>query len=138
MTKFKGNRKLAILIFLLSVGWVVALFVESSHSPPRIMGEIPGLDKVAHFIAFAILTLLICFVVFIWSGNPAISLFSLPFWLTLLVGLSEEGYQILVPSRTGSVLDLLADIAGATIAMVAIKRSCLMLRIKAWFETNSV
>ncbi len=120
MTQVKGNRKLALLFILLSIVWVGILFTESSQPPAKIMGEVYGLDKVAHFVAFGVLSVLLCLVSLSVRRKSKISFFSLPLLGIALLGLMEEGYQISVPGRSGSGIDLLADLLGGVAAIILV------------------
>jgi VanZ family protein len=122
MAKLQGNRYLGILFILLSVAWIGILFAESSQPPAKIINEISGLDKVAHFLAFSILASLLCMARLSFFGVRPIPLFSLPLLLATLVGIVEEVYQMTVPLRAGSPFDLLADICGAVFAVVIVNR----------------
>lgn len=113
MVKAPQNNKPPIVLILLSITWVALLFAESSRAPAEIFGKVPGLDKVAHFIAFGILECIICVIWFNVYGKQRISLLSLPFLMVVLIGFVEEGYQATVPGRAASGWDLLADMCGA-------------------------
>ncbi|WKJ90119.1 VanZ family protein [Methylomonas montana] len=125
MAKFKGNRKLAMLFILLSIGWIGILFAESSQPPAKIMGEVSGLDKLAHFVAFGVLAFFLCAVAFCVNDKPAVPLFSMPLLVSALSGILEEGYQMTVPGRAGSLLDLTADLSGAAFVILLVNRYCI-------------
>jgi VanZ family protein len=128
MAKSTSNRKQTILLSLLIVGWITALLIESSQPPLPILGEVQGLDKVAHFLAFSGLGLLVCALSFKLTPNPVIPLFSMPLLIVTLFGIIEESYQMLVPGRAASLLDLLADICGALFAIILAHRAALLIR----------
>ncbi|WP_445371857.1 VanZ family protein [Methylomonas sp. HW2-6] len=111
------SKKTQVTLILLCVAWVLALFIESSQPPAQIIANTPGLDKVAHFVAFAALAFFIGVFWLSRQGKSRISVFAPPFWIALLVGVLEEGYQMTVPSRAASAWDLLADACGALAAM---------------------
>jgi len=100
----------------MTAGWIALLFVESSRPPVAIMGGVQGLDKFAHFFAFGGLDLLIYALIFQLRLKTSLTIISLPFFLTVFIGYLEEGYQMLVPGRSGSLPDLLADSCGALFA----------------------
>ena len=87
-----------------------------------------GLDKVAHFLAFFGLGLLVCALSFKLTPRPVIPLFSMPLLIVILSGIIEESYQMLVPGRAASLLDLLADICGALFAIILANRAALLIR----------
>jgi VanZ family protein len=128
MTKSNSNHKPSLLLGLLIVGWIAALLIESSGQPLPILVEVKGLDKLAHFIAFSGLGLLVCALSFTLSPRPAIPLFSIPLLMVTLFGIIEESYQMLIPGRTADLLDLLADISGAAFAIIFANRVAHLIR----------
>ena len=128
MTKSNSSHKPTILLSLLIVGWIAALLIESSGPPLPILGEVQGLDKVAHFLAFSCLGLLVCALSFKLSPRPAIPLFSIPLLIVTLFGIIEESYQMLVPGRASELLDLLADVCGALFAIILANRVARLMR----------
>ncbi|CAI8166356.1 MAG: Uncharacterised protein [Pseudidiomarina mangrovi] len=96
-------KNVARLIFLLVLIGLSAAFLMqvSNNTLPRFQ----HLDKVVHFGAFFVLAL---------TFHRA---FPLPFWLALLIltgyGLAIEYIQGLLPYRSSSWGDLVADAAGA-------------------------
>ncbi|MCQ8119699.1 VanZ family protein [Methylomonas rosea] len=130
MTKGSANLKLATLSIALSICLIAILFIESSRPPLEILGQVPGLDKAAHFLAFGVLALLLCMVSFSVRGNPYIPLFSTPSLIVILLGIAEEGYQMTVTGRVASLLDLMADICGAVFVIFLLNRSRLLNKLK--------
>lgn len=110
------------LLSLLIAGFVSALLIESSQPPLPILGEIQGLDKVAHFLAFSVLGLLTCALSFKLNPKLTIPLFSMPLLIVTLSGIIEETYQMFVPGRAASALDLMADVLGAMSAILIANR----------------
>ena len=112
-----NNLKPIFFICLLIIGWIVATVIESSGPPLPLLGEVQGLDKVAHFLAFSGLGLLTCALAFKISPTPAIPLLSIPLLMVTLFGIIDEAFQMLIPGRQADLLDLLADICGALFAI---------------------
>ena len=112
-----NNLKPIFFICLLIIGWIVATLIESSGPPLPLLGEVQGLDKVAHFLAFSGLGLLACALAFKLSPTPAIPLLSIPLLMVTLFGIIDEAFQMLIPGRQADLLDLLADICGALFAV---------------------
>lgn len=112
-----NNLKTIFFICLLIIGWIVATLIESSGPPLPLLGEVQGLDKVAHFLAFSGLGLLACALAFKLSPTPAIPLLSIPLLMVTLFGIIDEAFQMLIPGRQADLLDLLADICGALFAV---------------------
>ncbi|MDD2801314.1 MAG: VanZ family protein [Methylobacter sp.] len=124
-----NNHKTAILALLI-IGWISALFIESSQPPLLILGEIKGLDKVAHFLAFTVLGLLICALSFKLHPRPTIQLFSMPLLIVIVIGILEESYQMLTPGRASELMDLLADACGALFAILLANGIARIMRTK--------
>ncbi len=122
MTTSISNRKITILLSLLIAGCIAMLLIESSQPPLPLLGEVQGLDKVAHFLAFSVLGLLVCALSFKLRPRPAIPLFSIPLLIVTLSGIIEESYQMFIPGRAADLLDLLADILGALFAIILANR----------------
>lgn len=79
--------------------------------------------KLAHFTEYAILGLLAARA-FRTSSRPAISTrwFLISFTLIVTYALLDEYHQSFVPSRTGSILDSLIDIAGGLTALLFVRK----------------
>lgn len=122
MLKLKPNRKLAMLFIALSIVWTAMLFAESSQQSAKIMSEVFGLDKVAHFVAFGVLGFLLCCSAVCLTGDRKLSTLATPVILVVTVGILEEGYQMTSPDRAASMLDLSADIAGVLFAAYLLRR----------------
>jgi len=91
------------LYLFLALGWMGALWFLSAQ-PATGLGLPHPWDKVAHFLAYALLGLL--FRRGLGSCRPA-------FLLAALYGVVDEGHQGFVPGREVSFWDLLADFLGA-------------------------
>ena len=81
--------------------------------------HIPGLDKIFHFIIYAVLAVSVLFAL------PEAKYRQYPRRISLLVvlfcilyGISDEFHQSFVPGRFASVVDLAADTAGAVAAVL--------------------
>lgn len=121
MVQSKSNRKLAMLFLLLSIAWIGVLFAESSQPPAPIMGEISGLDKVAHFCAFGVLALLVGVSIFSYTSRLSIFMAAITLLLVTITGIADELYQLSNPSRAFELLDLIADISGAFVSLFLFK-----------------
>ncbi len=107
------------LRWLPAVLWALGIFVLSSQSRlPELPFTFDSMDKVAHAVVFGVLGLLVAFAL---EG----SLEKRALWavlLTALYGVSDEAHQSMVPGRSVELLDLLADIAGAALAVLTWRR----------------
>lgn len=116
------NNKWLILSSLITIGWIVLIYVESSQPPPKILGEIPGLDKVAHFAVYSILGLMILAILTIIDTYKKIPVLPLAVFLVVIAGVFDESHQALVPERNANGWDLVADFCGGLFATIAIQR----------------
>jgi VanZ family protein len=124
MAELKDNRKLAGLFILLSIAWIGVLFAESSQQPAKIMGEVTGLDKLAHFAAYGLLAVLI-YAAFYCLCDRVSPIVWFPLVIVLLIGGAEELYQTLIPDRSASLYDFLADMCGALLGIKLANRVAL-------------
>lgn len=101
------------------VMWMAAIFAVS-HRPAAALPSFGAWDllgkKLAHFLAYAILALLVRRV----TGEVA-----WPFWGVLVVtavyAASDEFHQLFVPGRNGNLMDVIIDFLGS-VAGLAVYR----------------
>jgi VanZ family protein len=99
-----------LLDWLLPVGWAALIFSLSAQS--TVPGpEVPGIDKVEHFAAYAVLGWLLARA----ADRSALSL-AVGLALGVLYGASDEIHQMFVPGRSPDVMDWVADAAGVLAA----------------------
>lgn len=91
---------------------LAAIYFESSLPPPKIFGEIEGLDKIAHFMAYGLLGALIVSVLKIIRDGKNTTNIIITTTLVLAAGMMDEFHQSFTPARNVDGLDLLADIIG--------------------------
>lgn len=115
------HNKWLILSSLITIGWIVLIYVESSQPPPKILGVIPGLDKVAHFAVYSILGLMILAILTIIDIYKKIPVLPLAVFLVVIAGVFDEFHQAFVPGRNANGWDLLADFCGGLSATFAIR-----------------
>lgn len=90
--------------------WAGVIFYLSSR--PRLPGpELPGIDKAAHFAAYALLAWLLIFA----TERSRLPL-AVAVVLALVYGVTDEIHQMYVPGRSPDVLDWFADAAGVAAA----------------------
>ena len=100
--------------WLPTLGYCALIFWLSSSSTPVLPPAFYGADKVLHAIEYAILGILLARSIF--SSKPRLSkgaLVILIVALATLYGISDEVHQALVPGRSASAWDVLADGVGA-------------------------
>jgi VanZ family protein len=102
------------LSWILLLGYGLLIFIQSSLPSPHLGPELPGMDKVLHLAAYAVMGFIACraFATLPRLRSPII-LYVAGFLFTLLFGLSDEWHQSFVPSRMADGWDLVADGIGA-------------------------
>lgn len=99
-----------VLPWLPAVAWAATIYWLSSR-PTVPAPEIPNVDKLAHFGAYAVLGALLAFAAF-RTGVPVAA----AVLIGVLYGASDEIHQMFVPGRSPDVLDWAADAAGVITA----------------------
>lgn len=122
MVTFKDNTQSIILFSLITIGWLALIYIESSQPPPKILGIIFGLDKVAHFAVYSILGLMIVATLSLIDAYKKIPVLPLAVFLVVIAGGFDEFHQAFVPERNANGWDLLADFCGGLFATVTISR----------------
>jgi VanZ family protein len=94
-----------------AVAWATLIFIVSGRS--RVPVPLPGgTDKVAHFAAYVVLGAALA-----WAGARR----KVPGWLLAVLGaaygVSDELHQMLVPGRSPSVFEWMADAAGSAVGV---------------------
>ncbi len=96
--------------------WMAAIFLGSSFrlpaaAIPRL--PFPAADKVAHFIEYAILSALYLFALDVALPGRHLAACILAAAMASAYGATDELHQAFVPGRDCSLMDWLADLAGA-------------------------
>lgn len=110
--------------FIATVLYCGLIFALSSDSHPPAFAlpwQMQGLDKVCHAILYAGLGSIVS-VGMRRSGKP-VSVWAqcfVPIIFAFLYGISDEIHQIYVPNRTFDFGDMLADLAGPTMAQMVL------------------
>jgi len=105
------------MAFLLLAG---AIFVEALHAPTIDDSVIPNLDKIAHAAAFGLMAFLLLRSLLAFGCSSS--------WRLLLgvglgiaaLGVLDEWVQSMVPGRTASIADWLADGVGVATILLAV------------------
>ena len=101
------------------VAYMVAIYYVSAQSAPPIVGPAVS-DKVAHAIAyfgFGVLAFRAVaggLVAQVTAPRAAATMI-----LSIVYAITDEVHQLFVPGRNGDVVDVLADAAGAALALMA-------------------
>jgi len=111
--KLEKLQKITIYWFPVLI-YCLLIYVQSSHPAPKILPNYPFMDKLLHFVCYALLGAL-----FLRAFNTTPIKHHLKLVLILsvllsaLYGISDEIHQSFVPFRTADVLDALSDILGS-------------------------
>lgn len=106
--------------WLLAIGYAGLIFLGSSFSiPPLPFKPVISIDKVAHFIEYAILGYLLYCACYHSTGLVHARATNLSLLLSVLYAFSDEWHQLYVPGRQTSEWDFLFDALGA-ITMILI------------------
>ncbi len=94
--------------------WTIIILIfcslPSSNLPRTSIINIPHFDKILHFGIFFFLALLFCF-----ENKNIVYIFIFSFALGLFIEI-EQHY--LISSRSGDIIDLIADTIGATVGII--------------------
>jgi len=103
---------LPILIYCLLI------FIQSSYPSIESVPELPNIDKVFHFVAYALLGALFlrAFKTSRIKNNVKLMLI-LSVLLSSLYGISDEIHQYFVPYRDADLMDVLADMLGGVMGV---------------------
>jgi len=98
------------------------------RSPEELGSVIFAFRKCAHATEYAILALLVWLALRMSRRQPAPPGSARDAWVALLVcalyAASDEFHQRFVPTRTASVWDVMIDVAGAALALLALRGWC--------------
>lgn len=110
-----------VLRFVPAAIHMTAIFLVSSIPGEKITFQFD--DRVAHFVEYFVLGLLLAFAVAGVRGGtgPVAAIAVLAF--VAAFALADEFHQSLVPHRDASAKDWLFDMLGATAAILAVRRS---------------
>jgi VanZ family protein len=110
----KSNELKNFLIYWLPIIlYCLLIFIQSSYPSIERTPELPHLDKMLHFVAYALLGALFLRA-FKTSRikNNARFILILSVLLSFLYGISDEIHQHFVPYRSADLMDVLADMLG--------------------------
>ena len=94
--------------------YCLLIYIQSSYPSPETIPDLPYLDKLLHFAAYAILGVLFfrAFRKQRFKDNIRLAMI-LSMLLSTLYGLSDELHQSYVPYRNADLMDALADMLGS-------------------------
>ena len=98
-----------------TVLYIVMIMVMAARPAPK-LPHLKHVDKYLHALAYGILAVL-SFRSFSGTGFGHVAVLTLS--MGILVGLADEGIQLLSRMRTASLYDLLADVIGVSVGILA-------------------
>lgn len=117
------------MYWLPALGWAGLLFfISSGPVGPEIPSWVSEHDKLTHGIIYGVLSALIFFALYFGHGIKLGTALVLAWLVAVAYGGSDELHQTFVPTRVGDWFDWLADIGGATVAMLAVGLACYSYR----------
>jgi len=117
-----SNSKKIIYYWLPVIIYCLLIFIQSSYPSPENIPNLPYIDKILHFIAYAILGVLFFRAFRTQRVKENINLvIMLSIISSSLYGLSDEVHQHFVPSRNADIMDFFADVAGSICGVYVIK-----------------
>ena len=118
---FLSNKR-KFLYGPLGLYWLLIFILTSipGKSIPKLLG---GVDKLKHFGAYFVLSILLGFSLHLQNRFPKLSKRWMVFTLiiTSIYGLLDEGHQIFIPGRAFDWWDLVADVAGSILGIFIVK-----------------
>lgn len=106
-----------------AIFYMAFIFYLSSRPAPEELRLFPIIAKLklVHMIEYGMLFLLFRYALLRTSKYNWFEIFALAISMTVLFGLIDELHQVFVPSRTASLVDVVADGAGAAFAQIGLK-----------------
>jgi VanZ family protein len=93
--------------------YCLIIFIQSSYPSIKTTPELPHIDKMLHFVAYALLgTLFLRAFKTSRIKNNVKFMLILSVLLSSLYGISDEIHQYLIPYRDADLMDVLADTLG--------------------------
>lgn len=110
---FKIQLKNFLIYWFPIILYCLLIFIRSSYPSFKNAPELPYIDKMLHFVAYALLGALFlrAFKTSRIKNNLKLMLI-LSFVLSSLYGISDEIHQYFVPYRDADFMDVLADMLG--------------------------
>lgn len=106
-----------MLLWAPVVAYMAAIFYLSAQSSPPTPGGVP--DKLAHAIQYFGLAVVVFRAV---AGGLGAQVTAVRAMATMIIAVayavSDEAHQLFVPNRTADAGDVLADAAGASVALI--------------------
>ncbi len=120
--KILSNHRQFLVFFPLGIVWVT-IFTLSSLPSPITYPTINLGDKIDHFFAFFVLSILLSLSLHFQNKYPNLRkrIYFYTFVITISYGIFDELHQLFIPGRFFDLLDLLADFIGTITGIYLVK-----------------
>lgn len=120
--KILSNHRQLLVLFPLGIVWVT-IFTLSSLPSPITYPTINLGDKIDHFFAFFVLSILLSLSLHFQNKYPNLRkrIYFYTFVITISYGIFDELHQLFIPGRFFDLLDLLADFIGTITGIYLVK-----------------
>ncbi len=109
------------------------IYIQSSYPSPEEIPQLPYVDKILHFAAYALLSALFLRALKTLPIKDNLRLVMiLSITLSSLYGISDEIHQHYVPYRDADIMDALADIIGSIFGVYIYQSICSERFLKPW------
>lgn len=125
----KNNKKYYTKYWLPPILYCLLIFGQSMLDFP--VSKLQSFDKLLHFIVYFLLGILI-FRAFstISKSLHIVLVLIISVFVSAVIGISDEVFQLFSPSRTVDRLDVLSDIAGSFCGMICFLLIRFIIRLK--------
>lgn len=128
--------KTFVINLSITLSYCLLIYIQSAHPSPENMPDIPHIDKLLHFAAYAVLAILFFRTFESLPVNSSLKVVMiLGIISSALYGITDEIHQHYVPYRDADIWDGVADILGSIIGVFAyrylLKRYRVVLRSDA-------
>ena len=116
----KDKYRKFLIYWLPVVFYCTVIFIQSAYPSMAQLHDVPFGDKYLHIAGYALLGILF-FRAFrsLHVGNRLFVVSLLSIFASTAYGISDEIHQYFVPCRTADVMDVLADMVGSCIGVMA-------------------
>lgn len=118
---FLEKNKVLFVYLPLTVYWIVIFILTSI--PAESVPTVGISDKLQHLLAYCVLAMLLYLTLIIQNKFPLLKRNAITFSIIILIGYGvlDELHQLLIPGRSGEVMDVVADVVGGIIGLIIVR-----------------
>lgn len=118
---FLEKNKVLFVYLPLTVYWIVIFILTSI--PAESVPSVGISDKLQHLLAYCVLAMLLYLTLVIQNKFPLLKSNAITFSIIILFvyGVLDELHQLLIPGRSGEVMDVVADVVGGIIGLIIVR-----------------